>query len=593
MRSPDTAQRGFFSPRSFGTWLILALILLLYVVTIVMLHPAANFGAMLDDAMYFASAKAIATGHGYMLPSFPGGLARLKYPELYPWLLSWIWRFDPIFPANVVPAIGMTVAFGCWFLVACFLLAKRTLQLDSPWALVVTALCAFNFFGLLLGGSVMSDLPFGALALSAALAADVALEPRGHWGWLALAGALGSLCVGLRTIGVTVVAGIALVALLRRGWRHAALVTAVGGLLSIPWLLPLASRLLGPHPASSALPFGWTQTLAYYSSYVGQWKCFVPNWATQRAVLLKNLFNVILEPGIFLLLPVANRAALLSFGVGSAVALASWAGIFFRFRQGSWKSIHGIFLFYIPFVLPWPFLPLRFLVPFLPLLLGGLVVIVREIAGLALARLRRSAPITDRAAAAAAMAALLALAGITVANCADFVPKALTDSSSQQALLAQEHAAYRWIAAHTAPKARFIANEDALLYLYTGRQTICPIAISTAATYDNDPAIARQDAAHLDDVARFIHADYWLVTSNDFHRQGANRAIFIRRRDELLANAPVVFRSVSGRVRIYDLQPSPRRHRGVAQTPEDRTGKPTKAGPPSAGALRDPELASW
>lgn len=48
MRSPDTAQRSFFSARRFAPWPILALILLLYVVTIVILHPAAIFGSILD-----------------------------------------------------------------------------------------------------------------------------------------------------------------------------------------------------------------------------------------------------------------------------------------------------------------------------------------------------------------------------------------------------------------------------------------------------------------------------------------------------------------------------------------------------------------
>jgi hypothetical protein len=506
--------------------------------------------------MYFASAKAVATGQGYLLPSFPGGLAALKYPELYPWLLSWIWRWNPSFPSNVVSAIGLSVFFAWWFLVACFLLARRTLGLSPAWALVVTALCAFNFFTFLLGGSVLSDLPFGALALTAALAADRSLEPDGHWGWMAFAGTLAGLSVGLRTVGVTVVAGIALVALLRRAWRRAALVCLVGGALSLPWVLPPFLRALAPHTGSASLPLGWTQTLAFYTSYVGQWRHFVPDWATQRAVLLKNFLSVAVEPGIFLLFPLANRGAFFSVAVGSLLAMGTWAGIFLHFRRMGWKAIHGIFLFYLAMVLPWPFPPQRFLVPFIPLLCGGFVLVFREIALRAVHAFRRPAPANKRATAAVLGIALVGLSGIILANCAYLVPARLSNlMAGQRSLLAEKVQAYRWITAHTQPQARFIAYDDVLLYLYTGRQAIRPIAPSTASAYDNNPAYARRDAAHLGDVANHVHANYWLVSKADFGVElGDDRTILLRRENEILSGLPVLFESESGHIRIYDLR---------------------------------------
>lgn len=546
---------GAIFDRRLWPWLALAAILVVYALVIVWLRPAANFGGLQDDAMYFASAKALAAGHGYLLPSFPGGLTALKYPELYPWLLSWIWRWDPSFPGNVVPAIGLSIFFGCWFLAACFLLAKRTLGLGEGWALAVTALCAFNFFVLLLGGSVLSDLPFGALALTAALAADRSLERDGHLGWMALAGLLAGISVGLRTVGVTVVAGIALVALVRRDWRKAALVCAVGGALSLPWIVPPALRLLSSHSGMAATSPGWRQTLAFYTSYIGQWRHFVPDWGTQRAVLLKNFFSIVLEPGVFLLYPLANHHAFLSV-VGGLVALGAWLGILYHLRRVGWKAIHGMFLFYLAMVLPWPFPPQRFLVPFLPLLAGGAVLAFRELALHAVSAFRRRSPVLERAGAAALGACLLALAALVVANCAYAAPQGLSSlMARQRSLLAEKRKAYRWIRAHTPAQSRFIAYGDVLLYLYTGRQAVRPIACSTAAAYDNDPAYAHRDASHLGDVARHVAANYWLVTPTDFGGElGDDPAILSRAQSALLARLPLVFRDDAGRIRIYDLR---------------------------------------
>jgi hypothetical protein len=543
-------------------WLVLGTILVLYAGTILLLRPAANFGNLQDDALYFALGKALATGRGYMLPSFPGGLHTLKCPALYPWLLSWIWRIDPRFPSNVMPAIGLTIAFGCWFLIACWLLAKRTLGLDSPWALAVAAFCGFNFFALFLGGSVLTDLPFAALALTAALCADRALEPNGHWAWMACAGVLTGLATGLRTVGVTLIAGIVLVALVRRAWHLVALMCVVGGGLALPWIFPSLLRALAAlrgfqtHPNSPALPLGWRQTLALYSSYLNLWRNSVPNWATQWAVLRKNVLSAIIEPGIFLLFPLANRSAFLSVGLGSLVALGSWAGIFYRLRKTGWKAIHGISLFYLAMVLPYPFPPQRFLVLLLPLFFGGLAVVAREIASRAAGALRGSGPATTRAGAAVSLLALLAFAGLATANCAWFAPRELAaNMGHQRALLTEERQAYRWIARHTAPQAVFIAYNDVLLYLYTGRQAIRPIDCSTAGYYDNDPAVPLRDAAHLTDVARFVHATYWVATPDDFDVElGNDRPVLLRREHEILAPLPEVFRSGRGRVRIYDIR---------------------------------------
>ncbi len=590
---PEPSGTG--GARRLWPWLVLAAILLAYALTILGLRPAANFGGLQDDATYFALGKALATGRGYILLSFPGGLTRLKFPELYPWLLSWVWRWDPRFPGNVPDAIGLTVVFAGWFLLACFLLAKRTLGLGPVWALGVTALCGFNYFALLLGGSVLSDLPFAALALTAALAADRGLAPQASGGrsfssdkklakmkglqpqkhvpgsfaiastdpvtrcpiaWMALAGVLAAMATGLRTVGVTVIAGIALVALLRRRYRAAIVLGVVGGCLALPWILPPIVHALAPRPRAGPEALGWSETLAFYSSYIGQWRHYVPNAATQQAVLLKNALSVFLEPGILLLYPLASRSAAVSVLAGSALALLAWVGIVLGLRRAGLKAIHGLALVYLAMVLPWPFPPERFLVPVLPLLVGGMVLVFREALRRAALALRGNQPLVERAGAFGLGAALLVLAAVVAANCAYFAPASLAKlMSEQRTALVGKRKAYAWIAGNTPPEARFIAYDDVLLYLYTGRQAIRPIAPSTASAYDNDLGIARLDAAHLGDVAREVDAAYWLVTPTDFSKEmGQDPVILARAQNQLLAGLPVVLSADSGRIRIYDLK---------------------------------------
>ena len=95
------------------------------------------------DSIYFSTAKALAQGQGYVLASFPGNPTQTKYPILYPWLLSWIWKLHPSFPENLKDGVRLTEFFGCWSLVAAFLLLRKLPKISEKVALSITALCAF------------------------------------------------------------------------------------------------------------------------------------------------------------------------------------------------------------------------------------------------------------------------------------------------------------------------------------------------------------------------------------------------------------------------------------------------------------------
>ena len=115
---------GQFATQTRGprllSWIALAAIVLLYLLFVIHLHPSNFFGYSQDDTLYFSSAKAIADGPGYVLPSVPGTPAATKYPILYPWMLSWVWRWSPSFPANLSIAVALNLVFGVAYLVVVF-----------------------------------------------------------------------------------------------------------------------------------------------------------------------------------------------------------------------------------------------------------------------------------------------------------------------------------------------------------------------------------------------------------------------------------------------------------------------------------------
>src|SRR5580698_4117215 len=157
-------------------WVILAGILVVYVGSILRMHPENFFGLTQDDTIYFSSAQALAAGRGYILPSIPGTPPATKYPILYPWILSWIWRWNPSFPSNVADAVAFTVACGIAYLVLAFAFLRRVAGIGDAEALMLTAFCALHPTILFYSASVLTDIPFSALALAALLVADRAMR---------------------------------------------------------------------------------------------------------------------------------------------------------------------------------------------------------------------------------------------------------------------------------------------------------------------------------------------------------------------------------------------------------------------------------
>jgi len=532
-----------------------ALLLLLFLAHLDSWNPAGFFGWYQDDTILFSSARSLAQGRGYSLPSFPlpsgGVLPQSKYPILYPWLLSWIWRFNPAFPSNITGAVWMTALFACWYLVASFLLLRRLGWSDWP-ALLLAGLTAFHPNFVFLGGAVLSEMLFMALAMTAVLVSDSAFREK-RATLAVLAAVVGGLSVMTRVFGVAVIAGIAAHALYRRTVRLA----AVFCLVAAPFVIFALWPAIHP-PVDAPSSDGWRQTFLYYTSYWQFWRLCVPNWHVFLAMLAFNVQAFLESPSSYCLFPPLGDHSYFGFLLSVTLTAGILAGVGRQGRKRGWSSIHFVFPLYAALTLIWNYTLMdRFLLLFVPMFYAGLATEVRHLGAMLAENLRSQRSTGEKILAGVLGLALVALGGLAVRHYGRGLrkPAALNQGA---AVAGEKQEAYRWIRDNTNPRDRFIAYEDASLYLFTDRQAIRPIVFSTEAFFQQDERVLRRDLAHFTDVAQQVRARYWLAAEDDFHLE-TGLPLIQEKVSQLRAILPAVFRSNQSKVQIYDLCAAPLR----------------------------------
>lgn len=550
--------------RALLPWIGLLCILCTFVVTVVRLHPTNFFGTSQDDTFYFSSAKAIAQGRGYIMPSLPGAPVATKYPQLYPWLLSFVWRWNPSFPGNLVGAVGISVCFGLAFLILGFLFLRQQNRLADWEALAVIAFCALQPIVLFYSGAVLTEIPFAALVLATLVVADRAVLPDARLGWALLCGVLAGLSAETRVLGFALIGGVAIAALLRRAQRQFVVFCASSGVL----LVPVVWRQLFVHASAPAAivrhaGLGWARVWIYDTSYLGVWRTGVPNMHVFFGMLLNNLEILLHTPSYYL-----AAGSLLMRGKPAASILAVLTAIIViglvrqAIRHG-WTPMHCVLPLYTGIAALWNFNDFyRFFLPFMPVFVAAYWSEMKHVAAMIRRGFAHRRIVTDLVAAVVLAAAILvgnALIGWTY-----FTGQSRAElrafSENRARILTSERQAYRWISRSTGPDAKIIAYQDAQLYLYTGRQSMRPIVFTTAEFLE--PNRLPGDLDHMTDVARAISAQYWFVSDDDFSVEwSGGRDAAERRMSEIERVLPIVFRSSDRRVMVYGL--------GCIQDPAD------------------------
>ena len=165
-----------------------------------------TMGLFHDDGIYAVTAKSLAEGHGYRILSLPGDPIQTKYPVVYPFLLSLVWRVAPDFPSNVVwlKSLGV-VSLGATVLLSAGLLRRWTRYHAPHWVLAFTVIVGLNPLVFSTTDLTLSDGLFAALTAAVLLVHADGTSARG----LMLtcgAAALSAVAMQTRQVGVAFVA---------------------------------------------------------------------------------------------------------------------------------------------------------------------------------------------------------------------------------------------------------------------------------------------------------------------------------------------------------------------------------------------------
>ena len=418
--------------------LAIGLSFLVAVYLIAFFSPAT--GTFHDDGIYVVTARALAEGKGYRIISLPQSPAQTKYPILFPWLLSLIWRVAPSFPDNIpllrIVPVSSTIA---WLWLSWRLLLSCGATRGA--ATVVVALTAVSPWVAFLGTALLSETLFAALLTGSLLILTKTREETVSTGrTCALAGLLAGACFLTRSAGVAVVlAGFAWLVVNRK--RAGALAYgAAAAVLIIPWTCWVLSN-------------AGAETESYYSASVYQsWNVvFHYSWPEKFAVVATNVLLATLAPlelwGIdtapWLIIPTALLAACAYRGV--------WLT---RMHPVTWCVIA-----YVGIILLWVWPPSRFLVPVLPFLLWQFWVAIRR------------APLLLVAAVAtllfATSSAALVQAAVRVRTRGVMGPRAeYVEDWHQLSTM------FEWIRRETPPDVVLTGNLDPMYFLYTGRKSV-------------------------------------------------------------------------------------------------------------------------
>ncbi len=391
-------------------------------------------GVFFDDGIYVTLGKALAQGQGYRNIHLPGAPPGIHYPPLYPLLLSAVWRIWPSFPAN---AAAMALLDAASLAAAAAVVAHHARRLPLPAAQRFTVLAlGFAAFPLLTVVRMRLSEPLFLLLAAGAVSAADRDDPSSKHGLLA--GLLAGLCYLAKSVGLSVVAGIPLALWLRHQRRAAVAAGAASLVLIAPWMLWVALHHGDVDPR-----------LANYTTYFAEVKDAGPG------AVLGGLKLRALEPLAALMVPRTPPWAWYPLAAATVVALL--AGALRAARQA--PALVAALAIYLAVVSLWPFPPHRFVWIVLPWLL--LLIALGLAAAWHWGRRGRWA---------AALAGAVLLAGYGPREALSLARRGF--ASAADGISLPFRSLIPAIAQETPPSAVVASEDEALIYLYTGRRTV-------------------------------------------------------------------------------------------------------------------------
>jgi hypothetical protein len=458
-----------------------------------------GFARLHDDGLLFLSAKSMAAGEGYRIPSLPENPYQTKYPPLYPLFLSAVWKLDPRFPAN----LALAAAFSWGLLAACLALAwalYRSGGFSEKQTWILVAMLGVCPYMILFGTRPFSEIFFTCLLLATFLVAR-----RHGWRMAALAGALAGCAYLSRTAGVALLVAIPAWYALRRDFRRAVIFVFAMLPFVVGWSLWTRAHTLQ----------GAGDDMLYYTDYV-RFQFLNVGWNNIAVVAWKNLdqllyaFGSLAIPQVVALGPVKTLT--------QVVGIAAISGIVRMARRGIAVDYALFAMISSAMLVVWHFPPNeRFILPLFPLIAAGLVTEL-DFLFTALRKGFRNQDAGQRGAAyvLASVAGLVIVAGLGLQM---FVSFGYLNRLAEEdrVKLRDLRSAYEWIDANVAAEAKILSSDDPLLYAYTGRRgNAMPLLPKWWYRDDHEHIVdAFREAA---EYCRRRGFDYFYATSDDLAR---------------------------------------------------------------------------
>jgi hypothetical protein len=455
-----------------------------------------EFAKLHDGGLLYGSAKSLATGQGYRILSLPEEPAQTKYPILYPLFLSSVWKLNPSFPDN----LRLARLFSWMVLVVCLALAwvyMRKEGFNDVRTIILVALLGLDPYMILFGSGIFTEVFFTALVLATFL-----LASRDGLKWAILAGCVAGLAYLSRTAGIALLVSMPAFYLYRRDARRA--IGFAAGMIPFVagWMLWSRQNML--HTTD--------HTLIYYTDYV-KYEFLTIGLDNVHIVLWKNIDGLLYGMGAWAIPQVlpGTFAKVLTEVLGIAMIF----GIVRLFRRGIAVQYAFFALMSSLMLIVWHFPPNeRFVLPFAPLLLAGLITELEHIAAMIKGAFGHK-DVGQRVVAGGMAFCLAAVVLGAIGLQFEMAFGYLNESAqAQRAKLVDVRAAYDWIDQNVPAPLNILSNDDPILYLYTGHRGNW-VPMTPKAWYAEDHASV---VATYRDIASYCRSkgfEYFYSTTDD------------------------------------------------------------------------------
>jgi len=495
-------KESYVGNQSGAYAIILAVIVLHGVISFFLFNP---FGLELfsDAGDYVTLAKSLATTGEYKLISLPGEPYHTKYPVLFPWILSLVWRAAPSFPSNITYMHWVVIAFGTGFLFLMVLLLPRISISDHPRQLLVIGLCALNPALIYASTTIMSEAPYLFFSYLALVMLTELDQRSGSRTFLLLSAVCLAFTFLVRVAGITLIGASVLHLALKRRWMDASkLITLTITMLS-PWFY-----WCHIHNETNRFP-----EYVFNTNYLSDFKQML---ATRGFgdFLSKNIILILIGIPKLLFYPFQSDLRILTY-------LTAWLGLptlallclgFLRcFRGKVNRTIHLYCLAYLAMLLAWPY-PSgeRLLLPLLPLFYLFVSTEVLEIARRARTRFggKFFGPWNPHLLFLIPLVLLVAAGLLSLAlHAVNFGLDWTKDVSSYEARNKEMTESIKWLREQTDPSDYVMAYFYPIYFLRTGRKT---------APMSFDPKRKLVEPHFVDTSIRRHHIKYLVAGESDF-----------------------------------------------------------------------------